>query len=246
MVRGSFDGERMALELAPPVPEPAGAAARRPALEPARALHRGGRRAARARRPPARRRGRHVGRRLRAARSAGRLARAAVPLPRLSRTRGHDRPRGRACPSAERYEGDRHPDDADQHRLPAARRLQGGGRGGGSPSSRICSRTGCAASSPTRSPTPPPPACSTRGPAPGRASRSSGSAACAPFAGDPVEAGTTLGPVHSDHGIDAPVHAVASHDTASAFVAAPVGNENAAICPRARGRCSGSSSTRPC
>ena len=51
----------------------------------------------------------------------------------------------------------------------------------------------------------------------------------APFAGDPVEAGTTLGPVHSHHGIDAPVHAVASHDTASAFVAAPVRSENAAI-----------------
>ena len=44
----------------------------------------------------------------------------------------------------------------------------------------------------------------------------------APFAGDPVEAGTTLGPVHSHHGVDAPVHAVASHDTASAFAAAPV------------------------
>ena len=51
----------------------------------------------------------------------------------------------------------------------------------------------------------------------------------APFAGDPVEAGTTLGPVLAHHGIDADVHLVGSHDTASAFVAAPVRGENAAI-----------------
>jgi rhamnulokinase len=51
----------------------------------------------------------------------------------------------------------------------------------------------------------------------------------APFAGEPVEAGTTLGPVLDHHGVDAPVHAVASHDTASAFVAAPLRNANAAI-----------------
>ena len=51
----------------------------------------------------------------------------------------------------------------------------------------------------------------------------------APFAGEPVEAGTTLGPVHSHHGIAAPVHAVASHDTASAFVAAPIRSAHAAI-----------------
>jgi rhamnulokinase len=51
----------------------------------------------------------------------------------------------------------------------------------------------------------------------------------APFAGDPVEAGTTLGRVLDHHGIDAPVHAVASHDTASAFVAAPLRTRNAAI-----------------
>jgi rhamnulokinase len=51
----------------------------------------------------------------------------------------------------------------------------------------------------------------------------------APFAGEPVEAGTTLGPVLGHHGIDAPVHAVASHDTASAFVAAPIRDANAAI-----------------
>jgi rhamnulokinase len=51
----------------------------------------------------------------------------------------------------------------------------------------------------------------------------------APFAGDPVEAGTTLGPVLAHHGIEADVHLVGSHDTASAFVAAPVRGENAAI-----------------
>ena len=51
----------------------------------------------------------------------------------------------------------------------------------------------------------------------------------APFAGDPVEAGTTLGPMLAHHGVVADVHAVASHDTASAFVAAPVRSENAAI-----------------
>jgi rhamnulokinase len=51
----------------------------------------------------------------------------------------------------------------------------------------------------------------------------------APFAGAPVEAGTTLGPALAHHGIDAPVHAVASHDTASAFVAAPLRTRNAAI-----------------
>jgi rhamnulokinase len=51
----------------------------------------------------------------------------------------------------------------------------------------------------------------------------------APFAGDPAEAGTTLGPVLAHHGIAADVHLVGSHDTASAFVAAPVRSESAAI-----------------
>jgi rhamnulokinase len=51
----------------------------------------------------------------------------------------------------------------------------------------------------------------------------------APFAGDPVEPGTTLGRVLGHHAIDAPVHAVASHDTASAFVAAPLRRPAAAI-----------------
>jgi rhamnulokinase len=49
------------------------------------------------------------------------------------------------------------------------------------------------------------------------------------FATDPVEPATTLGPVLAHHGIDAPVHTVASHDTASAFVAAPLRSERAAI-----------------
>jgi rhamnulokinase len=51
----------------------------------------------------------------------------------------------------------------------------------------------------------------------------------APFAGEPVEAGTTLGPVLAHHEIEADVHAVASHDTASAFVAAPMRGPRAAI-----------------
>ena len=51
----------------------------------------------------------------------------------------------------------------------------------------------------------------------------------APFAGDPVEAGTTLGPILAHHGVAADVHAVASHDTASAFVAAPIRSRRAAI-----------------
>jgi rhamnulokinase len=50
-----------------------------------------------------------------------------------------------------------------------------------------------------------------------------------PFAGDPVEPGVTLGPVLAHHEIAADVHVAASHDTASAFVAAPVRGDNAAI-----------------
>jgi len=46
----------------------------------------------------------------------------------------------------------------------------------------------------------------------------------APFTGDPVEPGRTLG---EHDGV--PVHLVASHDTASAFVAAPLRSERAAI-----------------
>ena len=52
----------------------------------------------------------------------------------------------------------------------------------------------------------------------------------APFAGEPVEPGTTLGTVLGHLGAGGvPVHAVAGHDTASAFVAAPVRSPDAAI-----------------
>src|SRR4051794_5806017 len=50
-----------------------------------------------------------------------------------------------------------------------------------------------------------------------------------PF-GELVEPGTELGPLLAHHELgDAPVFAVASHDTASAYVAAPVRDEHAAI-----------------
>jgi rhamnulokinase len=49
-----------------------------------------------------------------------------------------------------------------------------------------------------------------------------------PF-GELVEPGTRLGPVLAHHELDAPVFAVASHDTASAFAATPVRDEHAAI-----------------
>jgi rhamnulokinase len=51
-----------------------------------------------------------------------------------------------------------------------------------------------------------------------------------PFTVDPVEPGVTLGPIqpiHSAAGVD--VHVVAAHDTASAFIAAPVAEPGAAI-----------------
>jgi rhamnulokinase len=52
----------------------------------------------------------------------------------------------------------------------------------------------------------------------------------APFAGDPVEPGTTLGELSAQHGGGGlPVHAVAGHDTASAFAAAPLRTPHAAI-----------------
>ena len=52
-----------------------------------------------------------------------------------------------------------------------------------------------------------------------------------PFAGDPVEAGTPLGTILAHHDVPGavPVHAVASHDTASAFAAAPLRTPGAAI-----------------
>jgi rhamnulokinase len=49
------------------------------------------------------------------------------------------------------------------------------------------------------------------------------------FAHRPVEPATTLGPVLEHHGVAAPVHVVASHDTASAFAAAPLRSARAAI-----------------
>jgi rhamnulokinase len=52
-----------------------------------------------------------------------------------------------------------------------------------------------------------------------------------PFEGDPVEPGTTLGPVlgHHEDLAGVPVHAVGGHDTASAFAAAPVRTTRSAI-----------------
>jgi rhamnulokinase len=49
-----------------------------------------------------------------------------------------------------------------------------------------------------------------------------------PF-GTLVEPGTRLGPVLAHHEIDAPVFTVASHDTASAYVATPLRDEHSAI-----------------
>ena len=56
-----------------------------------------------------------------------------------------------------------------------------------------------------------------------------------PFSRDPVEPGTTIGPVLAAHAAVSggvarvPVHAVGGHDTASAFAAAPLENPRAAI-----------------
>ncbi|MBE2320736.1 rhamnulokinase [Solirubrobacter sp. CPCC 204708] len=44
-----------------------------------------------------------------------------------------------------------------------------------------------------------------------------------------VEPGTLLGPALDHHDVDAPVYTVASHDTASAYVAAPLRDEHSAI-----------------
>ncbi len=53
----------------------------------------------------------------------------------------------------------------------------------------------------------------------------------APFAGDPVAPGTTLGPVLAHHARAAgvPVHTVGGHDTASAYAAVPLRSERAAV-----------------
>jgi rhamnulokinase len=56
-----------------------------------------------------------------------------------------------------------------------------------------------------------------------------------PFAGDPLEPGRVLGTMLADHArlsgraVGVPVHAVASHDTASAFVGTPLANPRSAI-----------------
>ena len=51
-----------------------------------------------------------------------------------------------------------------------------------------------------------------------------------PFTGTPVEPGTTLGPLLQHHGAGGVhVHAVAGHDTASAFAAAPLRTPHAAV-----------------
>ena len=52
-----------------------------------------------------------------------------------------------------------------------------------------------------------------------------------PFAGEPVEAGTPLGTILGHHDVPGAVavHAVASHDTASAFAAAPLRTPSAAV-----------------
>jgi rhamnulokinase len=52
----------------------------------------------------------------------------------------------------------------------------------------------------------------------------------APFAGEPVEPGSTLGPVLSHHApAGVPVHAVAAHDTASAYAATPISGAHSAV-----------------
>lgn len=51
-----------------------------------------------------------------------------------------------------------------------------------------------------------------------------------PFAGDPLEPGTTLGRTLEHHGVGSlPVHTAGGHDTASAFAAAPIRTPHAAI-----------------
>jgi rhamnulokinase len=52
----------------------------------------------------------------------------------------------------------------------------------------------------------------------------------APFAEDPVEPGSTLGPILAHHpAAGVAVHVVAAHDTASAYAAAPIAGPNAAV-----------------
>ena len=100
VVAARCDGGRVELEEVPPLRQPAGAAARRPALEPAAPVHRGARRAAPRRAELDGRRRRHLGRRLRAARRRRPRARPPLPLPRRPHRRdGRARVRARAAPS---------------------------------------------------------------------------------------------------------------------------------------------------
>ena len=122
--------------------------------------------------PLRRRRRRHLGRRLRAARRRRPRARPAVPLPRRAH-RGDGRARVRPRPAGRALRDHRHPDAADQHRLPAARRRGLGRarrRGAARARPRPARATGSAASWPTSPPTRRRPGCSTRAAASGRAS----------------------------------------------------------------------------
>ena len=127
----------------------------------------------------------------------------------------------------------RHPDDADQHRLPAARRRGLGGarrRAADRARARPARAAGCAASSPTSAPN-----ASTTGLLDARSGEWADElierlGLPARLFGALVEPGTALGPLLAHHELgDAPVYAVASHDTASAFVAAPLRDEHAAV-----------------
>ena len=231
----------MALEDVPPLPEPPRAAAGRAALEPAAPVHGGGRRAAR---PHARRRRRrHLGRRLRAAGRAQPRARPAVPLPRRAhrgrraRVDGLRRsPASRTCrstPSTSCW-----PSDSRRGRRPSAIALVpdllaywlcgelANERTNASTTGLLDARTGEWALRADRA---------RSGCRRGRSARWS-------------SPGTLLGRVLAHHELDAPVYTVASHDTASAFAAAPLRDEHAAILssrhlvaarPRARpARCS--------
>ena len=131
--------------------------------------------------------------------------------------------RTRAALRAHRYA-----DDADQHGLPVARGAglaRASGRRAHRPDPRSARPLADGRRLPTRQRSPPRPGCSTRGPAagPGTRLRRLGFRPRI-FAGDTVEPGTFLGHVHS--GLEKlaglPVWNVAAHDTASAFVAAPV------------------------
>ena len=128
---------------------------------------------------------------------------------------------------------DRHPDDADQHGLPAARR-RGVGRARRRRADRAwsptCWRSGSRASWPTSARTRRPPGCST--PARGEWAHDAIARLGLPgrLFGPLVDPGTALGAALPHHELGEPtVYAVASHDTASAFAAAPIADEHAAV-----------------